>query len=343
VKGEIHTGHCVPILKRLNEKIAHCVVTSPPYWSLRDYGESRKDQIGMEASPLDYIKHLEEVFFAVKRVLRDDGTLWVIIGDAYAYDRLPEVNAKGGDLLGLPWLFATAMRNQGWFVRYEGIWHKLSVTPSNTNNRPILAHEHIFMFTKIRSDYYYDQYAILSPKKSFPRSVWKIAVDKSRIDHSATFPIDLPLKIIKAGTSQAGCCSKCGKPYRRKLSFKNPVKPTQTYEQAARKLKRIGVGVQKKTIPRPEHSYFDNYRTTTGWEKPCRCRAKAKPCVVLDPFLGSGTSAIAAEILGREWIGIELFKKNVLLSRRRINSISVGTELMRTQNKVRSLGLSKRT
>lgn len=347
MNGELYTGDCVTVLKGLDEGLVHTCITSPPYWSLRDYGNSRKDQIGTEGSPLDYIHNLSKVFRAIKKVLRENGTLWVIIGDAYARYRIREMNVKSGDLIGLPWLFATTMRNDGWYMRYEGIWHKRGITPSNTKSRPILAHEHIFMFTKKQYGYYYDQYAILSERKSFPRSVWEIPVDKTRVDHSATFPIDLPLKIIKASTSQMGCCAKCGEPFKRVLSRKRPREyepaPERSYKKEVRKLKRIGIGIQKTTIPRPIPGQMENYRTTTSWRSGCKCKAKKTQCIVLDPFLGSGTTAMAAEMLGRKWIGIELFKKNVTLSRRRINSVSVGTELLQTKNKRRRFGLSNRT
>lgn len=176
---ELHVGDCVESLKKLPEQSIHTCVTSPPYYGLRDYGVD--GQIGREKTPEEYIQKMVEVFREVRRVLRDDGTLWLNIGDSYASsgrktrandDKLqqrgvivhpaaPE-GAKQKDLLGIPWMLAFALRADGWYLRQDIIWHKPNAMPESVRDRCTKAHEYVFLLSK-SPRYFYDSEAIKEP------------------------------------------------------------------------------------------------------------------------------------------------------------------------------------
>lgn len=179
----ILTGDCRTILPTLPEKSVQCVVTSPPYWGLRDYGV--EGQIGSEATVEEWVDVMVEVFRGVWRVLRDDGTLWLNLGDAYnagtASKRMPTHTGKHGywenpaidqrvnvaglktkDLIGMPWMVAFALRADGWYLRSDCIWSKPNPMPESVRDRPTSAHEHMFLLTK-RPRYFYDADAVRQP------------------------------------------------------------------------------------------------------------------------------------------------------------------------------------
>jgi len=340
MKDTILFGNCQDTLKEFAPNSARTCVTSPPYYGLRDYGTAtwiggdpncnhRRDskvkpencntghknhdemygvgdaiyktvcpkcgairqdsQIGLEETPEEYIESLVSVFRSVRDVLTDDGTLWVNLGDSYynyrpgkgqSYPKqsvsktkqdLPdECNKRGNkldglkekDLIGIPWLFAFAMRNDGWYLRQDIIWHKPNPMPESVRDRCTKSHEYIFLFSKNRK-YYYNNEAIKEPAKdwgtrdrtngkyhnqgtglqphsgltkSYPkknkRSVWSVTVKPYKEAHFATYPPDLIEPCIKAGSEKGD--------------------------------------------------------------------------IVLDPFMGSGTTAMVAKSLGRDYIGCEL-------------------------------------
>ena len=167
-------------LRQLKDSSVHCVMTSPPYWGLRDYGEA--GQIGLEPTPEAYLERMVEVFREVRRVLRDDGTLWLNLGDSYAnkgsdgtYGATAKVgNTKSGqqkttnkivsglktkDMCGIPWRVAFALQADGWYLRSDIIWHKSNPMPESVADRPTKGHEYIFLLTK-RPRYYYDAEAL---------------------------------------------------------------------------------------------------------------------------------------------------------------------------------------
>ena len=169
----------------LQDKSIHCVVTSPPYWGLRDYGHG--DQLGAEKTPEEYVDNLLQVFREVHRVLRDDGTLWLNLGDCYAgtwtsnhAQAVPSINTKDGryqvrggyvpkglkpkDLVGIPWRIAFALQADGWYLRNDIIWHKTNGHPENVEDRCTRTHEYIFLLSKSRR-YYFDHDAIREPHK----------------------------------------------------------------------------------------------------------------------------------------------------------------------------------
>ena len=185
----IHTGDALEVLATLPAGSAHCCVTSPPYWNLRDYGV--EGQIGLEKTPEEYVKRLVEVFRAVWRVLREDGTLWVNLGDSYATrwrsrrdrggagiressrDRqgaVPE-GLKHKDLIGIPWRVAFAFQADGWHLRSDIIWSKPNPMPESVVDRPTKAHEYLFLLSK-SPQYYFDAEAVREKAEARPLSSW---------------------------------------------------------------------------------------------------------------------------------------------------------------------------
>ena len=147
----IYTGNCLDILPTLPAQSVHCCVTSPPYWGLRDYGHA--DQLGNERTPAEYVQRMVQVFREVKRVLRDDGTVFVNLGDTYG---------SGKQLTGIPWRVAFALQDDDWILRQDIIWHKPNPMPESVQDRCTKAHEYVFLLTK-QPRYYYDAEAIMEP------------------------------------------------------------------------------------------------------------------------------------------------------------------------------------
>jgi len=174
-------GDCRDRLRELPDRSVHCVLTSPPYWGLRDYGA--EGQLGLEAAPEAYVESLVEVFREVRRVLRDDGTLWLVLGDcfagnggsarggagrpaessqAYAKWRRAWGGLKPKDLVGIPWRVAFALRADGWWLRSDVVWAKKNPMPESVRDRPTRAHEYVFLLAKSRR-YFYDADAVQEP------------------------------------------------------------------------------------------------------------------------------------------------------------------------------------
>lgn len=212
----IYHGDALTVLRTLPSACIQSVVTSPPYWGLRDYNIS--NQIGLEQTLPEFISRLRGIFSEVRRVLRDDGVLWLNIGDGYtsgnrgwrAPDKKNRARAmevrpdtpeglKPKDLMGVPWRLAFALQDDGWYLRADIIWHKPNVMPESVKDRPTRAHEYLFMFTKSEK-YHYDRQAILEPNGRNKRSVWDINTQAYAGTHFATFPSKLVEPCIKAST-----------------------------------------------------------------------------------------------------------------------------------------------
>lgn len=338
-------GDVRDVLATLPDESVHCVVTSPPYWGLRDYGVA--GQIGMEPTMGEHIDTMVDVFREVRRVLRKDGTVWLNYGDCYANDAKwggssggKHVNAlhgntgigrqkvttglKAKDLCMIPNRLAIALQDDGWWVRSEIIWAKPNPMPESVTDRPATAHEKLWLLSKA-ARYFYDAEAvrtedrgtdhtrnvlhrpepsggIMSPHAGIRtadgrngsganlRNVWTIPTKGFSGAHFATFPPALVEPCIKAGTSEKGCCAECGAPWVRDVAG------------GAR-----GFAERKR-----------KQTTTTGWSPSCACDAATIPCTVLDPFMGSGTTALVADRLGRDCIGIELNPANVVMAHGRV-------------------------
>jgi len=227
----IITAGAIAGLQQVSAASVDCCVTSPPYYGLRDYGV--EGQIGLEQSPEAYITRLVEVFRAVRRVLRDDGTLWVVIGDSYAgsgkggnsagHEGKQDTNRgtlsvkgrmtptggdiKSKDLIGIPWQLAFALRADGWYLRQDIIWQKPNAMPESVRDRCTRAHEYIFMLTK-SARYYYDADAVAETAVHGDarnrRSVWTVSTKPYKGAHFATFPPELIEPMILASSRRGG-------------------------------------------------------------------------------------------------------------------------------------------
>lgn len=205
-------------LQKLPTESVQCIVTSPPYWGLRDYGI--EGQIGLEEKLQQYINKLVSIFSEAKRVLKSDGVLWLNIGDGYtsgnrgyrAPDKKNPARAmnvrpdtpeglKSKDLLGIPWRLALALQDDGWYLRSDIIWNKPNAMPESVKDRPTRSHEYVFMLTK-REKYYYDYQAIKENGRN-KRTVWNVNTMPFSDAHFATFPPALIEPCILA-SSKAG-------------------------------------------------------------------------------------------------------------------------------------------
>ena len=148
-------GDALEELRKLPDKCCSVCVTSPPYYNVRDYGVA--DQLGTESSPEEYTRKLVKIFREVARVLKDDGTLWLNIGDSYAR-HIEDGGIKRKDLIGIPWLLALALRSDGWYLRADIIWNKPNAMPESAKDRPARSHEYVFLLSKA-AVYYYDAVA----------------------------------------------------------------------------------------------------------------------------------------------------------------------------------------
>jgi len=210
-------------ISKLPDNFYSCIVTSPPYWGKRDYGYG--GQIGAEEKLDDYIKDLATVFRTLMNKLKDDGTLWLNIGDSYtsgnrgwrAEDKknparemsyrppTPE-GLKPKDLIGIPWRLAFALQADGWYLRSDIIWYKPNCQPESVKDRPTQSHEYIFLFSKAEQ-YYYDHESIRETtadekKLRNKRSVWQVNTEPFSEAHFATFPEELIRPIILAGSKE---------------------------------------------------------------------------------------------------------------------------------------------
>jgi len=212
----IFEGDALTVLRRLPSQAAQCIVTSPPYWGLRDY--NIPEQIGLEPTLPQFINRLISIFSETKRVLADDGVFWLNIGDGYtsgnrgwrALDKKNPARAmtirpdtpeglKPKDLQGIPWRLAFALQDDGWYLRADVVWHKPNAMPESVKDRPTRAHEYLFMFTK-SEQYYYDRRAILEENGRNRRTVWNINTQGFTGAHFATFPPKLIEPCILAAT-----------------------------------------------------------------------------------------------------------------------------------------------
>jgi len=232
----VHVGDCLESMRKMPDQSVHCCVTSPPYFGLRDYGVD--GQLGLEATPEEYVGGMVEVFNQVRRVLRDDGTLWLNMGDSYYNHRtghnggMPGQTFHSGqqfgkpdkavgclrratklegirekELIGIPWMLAFALRANGWLIRQEIIWNKPNPTPEKVTDRCTRSHEHIFLLTK-KSHYWFDHEPIREVGENGElrrkRSVWTVQTRRFPGAHFATFPAELIEPCILAGCPEGG-------------------------------------------------------------------------------------------------------------------------------------------
>lgn len=254
-RSMVMCGDATQALKLLPDSSIQTVVTSPPYWSLRDYGVD--EQIGRDDSLRGYVKSIVHTFEQIRRVLRDDGTVWLNVGDSYtsgnrryrAPDRKNRARAmtvrpptpeglKSKDLIGVPWRLAFALQDAGWWVRSEIIWHKPNAHPESVRDRPTKAHETIFLLSRDK-DYYYDHEIFKGPRDRRLRTVWEIPTEPVKRmngkmdDHPAMMPLSL-----------ARCCLAITS--RDDSIVLDPYAGSGTTLLAARELGRRWVGIEIK-------------------------------------------------------------------------------------------------
>jgi DNA modification methylase len=271
-------------LATLPDGVAQACVTSPPYWGLRDYGHD--DQIGLESTPEEYVAQLVAVFREVRRVLADDGTLWLNLGDSYngssgtggktakQQSNAGSFHAAGArwadglkpkDLVGIPWRVAFALQADGWYLRSDIIWAKPNPMPESVKDRPTSAHEHVFLLAKSER-YYYDAGAI---------------AEKAVSDHDSGNGYSRSEQISRGGRGQASGWTMDG-------------------SGGTRNARNVW------TINSKPYSGAHFATMPPALAKRCILAGSRPGDVVLDPFFGSGTTGECAEALGRGWIGCEL-------------------------------------
>jgi DNA modification methylase len=290
---QVLQGDVVDRLADVKDKSVQTCITSPPYWGLRDYGES--EQLGLEATPEEYVQNMVEVFRGVRRVLRDDGTVWLNLGDCFAGPRSAgggkqsEVDTskpsraqveglKPKDLVGIPWRVAFALQADGWYLRSDIIWHKPNPMPESVTDRPTKAHEYLFLLTK-SPRYYYDADAIreAAAETTFTRLQSKgtqAVVDNSRRD---AMP-DMAKAPHPAGRNKRSVWTVTTKPFK---------------------------GAHFAIFP-------------PDLIEPCVLAGSAERDTILDPFTGSGTTGMVALRHNRNFVGTELNPEYAQMARDRI-------------------------
>jgi DNA modification methylase len=310
----LHLGDCREILQTLPEQSVHCCVTSPPYFRLRDYGMT--EQIGLEPTPEQFVAELVAVFREVRRVLRDDGTLWLNLGDSYnAYNAnrgastsisdgsagrdhpqhsrgLTTTTLKNKDLIGIPWRVAFALQADGWYLRQDIIWHKPNPMPESVTDRCTKAHEYVFLLSK-SARYWYDAEAIKEPAVTDdrPRTTWaerKASEPSRRGDPGASGHV----------TTTGTMASREGRNRRSVWTI-----ATQPYK-----------GAHFATFP-------------PALVEPCILAGCPVGGTVLDPFSGSATTGQVSLANARNYVGCELNPEYHELAQRRLDGAQLGLPL----------------
>jgi DNA modification methylase len=323
-------GDCLTILRTLPAASVHCVVTSPPYFGLRDYGAD--GQIGLEQTPAEYVAKLVEVFREVRRVLRDDGTVWLNLGDSYngsggaGGDYRPGGLKEGQpkypgrridvlkpkDLIGIPWRVALALQADGWYLRSDIIWHKPNPMPESVTDRPTKSHEYLFLLSKSER-YYYDSEAIKEPsitddmrRPYGSEGAWQM--DGRPVEHRPNGQLR-----GKAGKNA----------FRGQGAERDGA--TGPANRDGRDMQDVGVGTtrNKRSVwtvaTRPyKEAHFATYPVELV--QPCILAGSPADGTVLDPFNGAGTTGVAAIGLGRQYIGIDINSEYLDMADRRLRS-----------------------
>jgi len=300
VTWKIHQGDALEVLRTLPAESAQTCVTSPPYWGLRDYGV--EGQLGLEPTPEEYVARMVGIFAEVRRVLRDDGTLWLNLGDSYTGAansgganrndggpavRVSGLTAKSGhglkpkDLVGIPWRVAFALQADGWYLRSDIIWAKPNPMPESVTDRPTKAHEYVFLLAKSER-YFFDQEAVREPAS--PNKPWGASSNVG----------------TKARQSRNdGNSDGLGRP---------------ADDEAGRNIRSVW------TITTKPFSGAHFAVMPPDLAERCIKAGSRIDDVVLDPFSGAGTTAMVARRLQRRAIGIELNPEYIRIAEQRIDA-----------------------
>lgn len=312
ITNQFLQGDTKEVLKSLPDKCVNMCVTSPPYWALRTYNVD--GQYGQESTPEEYVQNLVEVFSEVKRVLRDDGTLWLNLGDTYAgkghqgdFIDPKYPNGRNGqkvalnnkvdgykrkDMIGIPWMVAFALRSAGYYLRQDIIWHKPNTMPSPMKDRCVTAHEYIFLLSK-KDRYYFDYKAIQEPAVR-PNDVQVFGGKKAIINEIYD---DDPR--YRGGHEQWG-----------RLHIQSEVRN-----------KRSVWSVNTQPFPDAHFAVFPPKLI-----EPCILAGCPVDGIVLDPFMGSGTTAYVALKNGRNFVGVELNPDYIEMAKKRIELLKYSDE-----------------
>lgn len=351
MKDVILQGNALDVLKGLSDNSVDCVVTSPPYWGLRDYGH--EEQLGMEKTPEKFVSNLADIFDEIKRVLKDTGTIWVNLGDSYwggkgqsgqkdatvqeernslgkslnvgaqqmggkgitmpKDGKHPEIKPK--DLVGIPWMVAFELRKRGWYLRQDIIWNKPNPMPESVTDRCTKAHEYIFLLSK-SPKYYYDHEAIKTDMQA--SSLSRLSQDVELQEGSDRVPgkTNGKMKAVRAN----------GIVRDRLLDYSSK-------EKQLRPNSNRGGYDKEQDLPTPSDKankrsvwtvntkpFKDAHFATFPQELILDCIKAGCPegGIVLDPFFGSGTTGIVAKKLNRHYIGIELNPKYIAIAEKRL-------------------------
>lgn len=313
-------GDSLTVLKTIESQSVQCCVTSPPYYALRDYGVN--GQIGLEETPEQYIEKLVGVFREVHRVLKDNGTLWVNIGDSYCAtktgtdskkstlfggketqresgkrpNKKPEGDIKAKDLIGIPWMLAFALRADGWYLRQDIIWHKPNPMPESVTDRCTKSHEYIFLLSK-SADYFFNHNAMQEEA---------VCTSEQARVHAARFG---------------------GNKYTSTPDVFNRTKSGNAYNYNGYRNKRDVWSVSTKPY---SGAHFATYPEELI--RPCILAGSKVGDTVLDPFNGSATTGVVCLKNRREYIGIDINPEYVSLSEKRLSDTEAefGVEINQT-------------
>jgi DNA modification methylase len=300
--NKIYQGDALNTLVGFPDESVDCIITSPPYWGLRDYGV--EGQLGLEKTPEEYVAKMVEVFREAKRVLKKEGTLWLNLGDSYWANRAEngqsysdnEVQRKrsGGrghsiikpkDLVGIPWRVAFALQADGWYLRQDIIWHKPNPMPESVTDRCTKSHEYIFLMSKSLK-YYFDNEAIKEPNQT---------------------TINRPNYKNIIGNKNANKYGAGTKSLRQREGDTGYLNPNG-------RNKRSVWTVTTKPFKEAHFATFPEDLIT-----PMVLAGCPKGGLVLDPFMGAGTTAVVARKLGRKYLGIELNVEYIKIAERRLS------------------------
>ncbi|KKL70344.1 hypothetical protein LCGC14_2105880, partial [marine sediment metagenome] len=369
MKSQILQGDVIDIIKKILAESINCVVTSPPYYGLRNYGLPPTDWpevsyapmpglppliippttccLGLEDSIEAYVGHIVLVFRGLWKVLRNDGTLWLNLGDSYAtgtkasrpqfspngtvganrpeaQNSVPRVGTPTGlktkDLIGIPWRVAFALQADGWYLRNDIIWHKPSATPESVADRCTKAHEYIFLLTK-KAKYWYDQDAIREPHK-------EESIKRDQAGYKAAFVgrHTMPGENRPYSDSHNGFNHPSGR--NKRTVWTVPAKPYKGAHFATFPAKLIEpcilAGCPSRVCVECDEPWVRVVKKTK-FTPTCQCcplparKEATRPGVVLDPFFGAGTVGVVAKQLKRKWSGIELNADYIEMARERLD------------------------